>query len=94
MGVKRISGLVIFLIGIVLVIFAVYNKNRVNEAKGSISKGTSLFGNNPVGNTAGGVLEGQLSQYDTPLKICLYGGVALVIIGGGVMIFCKRSRRR
>lgn len=91
---KRITGLIVFLIGIVLIIFAVYNKNRVAEAKSDINKGTSFFGNNAAGNTVTGVLEGKASQYDTPLKICLYGGIVLVIIGGAVMLFCKSRRRK
>jgi uncharacterized membrane protein len=91
---KRIAGIVVLIIGIVLVIFAVYNQNRVTQAKSTINEGSGYFGNSEGGSMAKGFLEGKAGQYDTTLKICLYAGVALVIIGGAVTLFSKKRSRK
>ena len=91
---KRIAGMVVLIIGVVLVIFSVYNQNRVTQAKSTINEGGSFFGNSKAGGMAEDYLEGKASQYDTPLKICLYGGIALIIIGGAVTLFGKKRSRR
>lgn len=56
---KRITGLLIFIIGIALVIFSLIVKSRMNTAEGNIGHIThSPFGENQATNIVGGVLEG------------------------------------
>lgn len=89
---KKLGGLVVLAIGVVLFIFSMYEKSRVNSAKSSISRGTSMFSGNAVGNAAGGYMEGQASKYDTTLMLCQVGGIVLIIIGGGMVYWFRRKR--
>jgi hypothetical protein len=89
---KKIIGVVALLAGVVLFIFAKYEQHRVGDAKGAFGRGTSMFSGNAVGNSVGGYVEGRLSQYDTPLKLCEIGGLILIVLGAGVLYFaCKKK---
>ncbi len=89
---KKIIGLVVLLAGVVLFIFAKYEQHRVGNAKSSFSRGTSMFSGNAVGSAAGGVIEGNLSQYDTSLKLCEIGGIVLVVLGAGILYFSRKKK--
>jgi hypothetical protein len=92
MKIKRMTGFVVLAAGVVLFIFALYEQHRVGNAKESISRGTSMFSGNAVGNAAGGFLEGQAGKYDTTLRICEIGGIILIIAGGGILYFGRKKR--
>ena len=91
---KRVAGLVVFLIGVVLIIFGLYAKGRVAGARKDISHITNNpFGHNTATDVAGGVMEGKVSRYDKPVFWSLVGGVVLVVVGGGMMICCCKKKR-
>lgn len=91
---KRIIGLVILIIGIVLLVFGLYAKSRVAGARSDIGHIThSPFGENRATNAVGGVLEAKVGQYDQPVFWCLVGGIVLIVIGGGIMLFSRKKRR-
>lgn len=94
---KRIIGIVILIIGIIAVLYANHLKGRIAEAQGNIQKGTSLFSGQSAGSkagkTIGGALEDKVSSYNTPVTILMIGGIVLVIIGGGMALFCKKKKR-
>ncbi len=89
---KKLAGLVVLLAGVVLFIFAKYEQHRVGNAKSSVSRGTSMFSGNAVGSAVGGVVEGKLSEYDTPLKLCEIGGLVLIVLGAGVLYFARKKK--
>jgi hypothetical protein len=92
---KRLIGLVIFIIGIVLLIFGLYAKSRVAGARSEVGHIThSPFGQNRVTNTVGDVMEGKIGQYDQPVFWCLTGGIVLAVIGGGMLICCRSQKKR
>jgi uncharacterized membrane protein HdeD (DUF308 family) len=96
MNVKKAIGLLILIVGIILVIFAVYNKARVAAAKEKIATGKqmseSFFPKNPASEVVGGKMQAMASQYDEPLKWILIGGVVLIVIGGGMLIFGRKRK--
>jgi uncharacterized protein YjeT (DUF2065 family) len=89
---KKLAGLVVLLAGVVLFIFAKYEQHRVGNAKSSVGRGTSMFSGNAVGNSVGGYAQGQLSQYDTPLKLCEIGGLVLIVLGAGILYFSRKKK--
>jgi hypothetical protein len=91
MNVKRWIGLLILIVGIVLIIFASYEKKRVAEAKGTMSTGKSFLPKNPMSDAFGNVMESKVTQYDAPLMWCTIGGIVLIIIGGGLLIFGRKK---
>jgi hypothetical protein len=88
---KKLTGIVVLLAGVFLFIFARYEQHRVGNAKGMVGRETSMFSGNAVGSAVGGVVEGRLSKYDTPLKLCEIGGLILVVLGAG-MIYLTRKK--
>lgn len=91
---KRITGLVIFIIGIALIVFSLIVKSRMNAAEGNIGHIThSPFGENKGTNMVGGVLEGKVAEYQPLFIWSLVGGIVLAVIGGGMLICCRSQRR-
>lgn len=90
---KRIIGLVVFIIGVILVAYAMNARSRIASAKSGIHELTSPFSGNAAGQSIGDVMEGKASQYDTIVMLMLIGGIACVVVGGCVFFFCKKKRR-
>lgn len=91
LNVKQIFGAVIFLIGIAGVIYAIYNTHRLAEAKKDIS-GFSKFISGTAGDIAEDIGMSQTKKYDTQLTWLWIGSIALVIVGGGVVYFCRKKK--
>ena len=89
---KKYAGVVVLLAGVLLFVFAKYEMHRVGDAKASYSRGTSMFSGNAVSNAVGGYVEGRLSQYDTPLKLCEIGGIILIILGAGILYLNRKKK--
>ncbi len=89
-------GIVILIVGVIAIIYANYQNGRIAHAEGSIKKGESFFSGSSggVGNAIGGAMEGKVSSYKTPVMLLMIGGIVLVVIGGGMALFCGRKRRR
>jgi len=92
MKIKRITAYSAIILGIVLFVFAMYEKGRVSNAKANISSGTSMFSGNAVGNMVGGALQGQASQYDSTIKFMEMGGLVLILVGGGMLFFFRKGK--
>lgn len=93
MKIKRITAFTVLILGIVLFLFAIYEKGRVSNAKSNISKGTGMFSGNAVGNAVGGMLQSEAGQYDTTLKFMeMGGGIILILVGGGMLFFFRKSK--
>lgn len=89
---KKIIGLVALLAGVVLFIFAKYEQNRVSGAKETYGRGASMFSGNAAGDAVNGYMQGELSQYDTPLLLCEIGGLILIALGGGIIYFARKKK--
>jgi hypothetical protein len=91
---KRVIGIILIIVGIVAIFFVNFEKGRVSSAKKDISEGSSLFGSTPMGKEAGSFMEGSMmkkaSQYDQPLMWIQVGGIALIVVGAGMAIFCRK----
>lgn len=93
MSAKRITGLIVLIVGIILIIFSVHSMNRISNAKGGIHTLTDPFSGSSGGREAGSFLQGEASQYDTTVKVLLIGGIVLTVIGAGVTLFGKKKKR-
>jgi hypothetical protein len=89
-------GIVILIIGVIAILYANYQKGRIANAEGNIKKGESFFSGSSggVGNAIGGAMEGKVSSYKTPVMILMIGGIVLVVIGGGMALFCGGKKKR
>ncbi len=95
---KRLAGLVIFLVGIAMIVIALVIRYRVEGAESNINQGTGLVSETPIVSPivkgVGGILRGEAEEYRTPMRILLIGGIALAVIGAGLMIFCCSRKKR
>ncbi len=92
MKTKRIAALVLIVVGIIVLLLALYARSRVSEAKESVSKSSGLFSDNPVNKQITGALQGKISAYDAPIMIALIGGVVLCLVGAGTLVFFRKKR--
>jgi hypothetical protein len=88
---KKLIGIVVLLAGVALFIFAKYEQNRLGNDKAMVSRGTSMFSGNAVGDSVGGYVQGRLGEYDTPLRLCSIGGLILIVLGAGVIYFSRKK---
>jgi uncharacterized protein YjeT (DUF2065 family) len=93
MNSKRITGMVACLVGIVLIIYAVHSMSVISEAKSEVKNMSNQMSGNYVGRRISDDLQSHASQYDTEVKIGLYSGIALVVIGAGLIFFCKKKKK-
>ena len=93
MNTKRMIGIVILIVGVIAILYANYQKGRIANAEGNIKKGESFFSGGAA-SAVGGAMEGKVSSYKTPVMLLMIGGIVLVVIGGGMALFCHGKRRR
>jgi len=95
---KRIVGIIILIVGIIFIVYANYQKGRIAEAEGNVETGKSFFSGSSVGgqvsDAVGGVVGDKISSYKAPVMILMIGGIVLVVVGGGMALFCKGKRKR
>jgi uncharacterized membrane protein YgdD (TMEM256/DUF423 family) len=89
---KRIGGAIAFALGVVLVIFSVYEKHRLEEAEGTLHEGEGFFSGSRVAKSIGDTLENRLGSYRAPLMIALIGGLVLMV--GGASVWLTSSRKK
>jgi hypothetical protein len=91
MGYKRIVGSIASLAGIALIIYAVHSMNVISNAKHLVKNMSNQMSGNYVGKMMSSDMEARASMYDTPVQVGLYTGVALVLLGAG-LIFVGRKK--
>ena len=85
---KKIVGIVVIVIGLVIFLLGLYAKSRVSEARSTAKKTTGMFGNNPV-NSA---IENKIGSYDSPVFWTIVGGIIIMVIGAGT-VFCNCRKK-
>lgn len=91
MNIKKMAGVCIFVLGIIMAIYAVHSMGRINHAKGSINQATGIFGDRKEAQFANKALTHEASQYDTDVMILLIAGIGFIVIGGGLALFSKKK---
>jgi hypothetical protein len=90
MKVKKVIGGLIFILGIVMVIYSIHSMQRINQAKGDINSLTGPFGDKKGAKYANKALTSQASKYDTDVMILLVSGIVCVALGGSVALMAKK----
>ena len=93
MNVKKVIGGLIFVIGIVMAIYAVHSMGRINQAKGDVNALTGAFGEHKGSKFANKALTSQASKYDTDVMILLVMGIVFIVAGGSVALISKKRPR-
>ena len=93
MGYKQIVGFVAALAGIALIIYAIHSMSVISQAKDQVKNMSNRMSGNYVGKMISHDMQARASAYDTKVQIGLYSGVAIVLIGAG-LIFLGRKHKR
>lgn len=93
MNPKRLSGMIVFVVGIILLAFSIYAMARINSAKGTVNAISKPFSGNPIGGFVGGELKSKASQYDMMVRWGLSLGIIFIVVGGGLIYFCRAKKR-
>jgi hypothetical protein len=91
---KRITGFIACLVGIALIIYAVHSMNVISRAKATVKNMSNQISGNYVGKRLSNDIQIRASEYDMQVNIGLYTGIVLVVIGGGLIFFCKKNKKR
>ncbi|NNM43487.1 MAG: hypothetical protein HKM07_04010 [Chlamydiae bacterium] len=94
MNLKRIIGLVILVVGIIATGMGFHYKGQLESAKGEVGMLSKPFSKNPFGEKAGSMMEAKIGEYDVPVAVMLYGGIALIVVGGGMLVCCRCKKKR
>ncbi|HEX2580217.1 MAG TPA: LPXTG cell wall anchor domain-containing protein [Rhabdochlamydiaceae bacterium] len=89
---KRIVGSIASLAGIALIVYALHAMHLIAGAKAQVKTMSKQMSGNYVGKKLGSQMQANASAYDTRVQIGLYSGVALVVIGAGLVFTKKRKK--
>lgn len=97
MNYKRITGVIAAVIGIVLIIISMYIKSKVAAATEGASAAAGLFSMSKYTEGAGSKITemtaAETKAYIVIANVMQYGGIALVVLGGLVVIFGKKKKK-
>jgi hypothetical protein len=109
---KQVLGVLAIIIGIAMLIFVMYGrrqlddaKDQISSAKKKVSQSNDLFSLTPItkqfgqGMTSGAqkkIAAGErtVEQYETMFMWTQIGGIGLIVIGGGLVLFCRTNKKR
>jgi hypothetical protein len=91
MNFKKLIGIVVFILGVILILFSMYAKNRVHAAKTAVHEATGPFAGNPISKTLGSAVDERAEQYNTPILLSLIGGVLFSIAGVSMYLFFRKK---
>lgn len=102
MNKKRTVGTILLVVGILVILYANYQKGRIAEAGGraygKINQGSQLFQGNPAGEMITGSLKkmtaAELAKYYKMVESLMVGGIIIAIIGGSMIIFCRTKSKK
>jgi uncharacterized membrane protein len=96
MNYKRITGVIAAVIGIVLILISMYIKGKVAAATEGANEAAGLFSMSKYTESAGSKITemtaAETKAYIVIANVMQYGGIALVVLGGIVVIFGKKKR--
>ena len=91
MNVKQLAGIVAIVVGVALIGFSVYAKNKVHHAKEGMDQISGFFPKDQVGSVVEHKMHSKLSQYDMMIRWSMIGGVVLGIVGVYVVVRCRKG---
>lgn len=89
---KMIAAIVLIILGIAGFLYAINGMKRISSAKEGVDMVTSPFSGSTAGKSAGNVLKGEASKYDTQVMILLVGSIILVVVGAAILIKSRKKR--
>lgn len=92
-NIKWNSGIMTFILGIILLFFALYGVHSMNRARGVIENVSNFIHDNSIKGLVKGKLHHEADKYKLPITLAFIGS-GICIIAGGVLIYLGSSKRR
>lgn len=90
---KQLIGIILMILGVGLLVFAGYQKNRVSSARNDVDSFSKFFSKNPISEWGEKSIHAKLDSYDTQIMWCFIASGALIVIGGFITYrYRKKSR--
>jgi hypothetical protein len=90
MHVKQIASLAVIVLGVVLIGYGAYSTRNISSARSEIQKVKQS--KNPIVKSASQDLDKKIAQYSSEKNWYFIGGVILVILGGGALVFTRKAK--
>jgi hypothetical protein len=89
---KCAIGLVLFILGLILIGFSIYGKDRIAAVKSKISMGSQAASHGGMmGKKAAQYANDKASSYDSTVMLVMIGGIVIAVVGAGMMIRYKKK---
>ncbi|MES2273519.1 MAG: LPXTG cell wall anchor domain-containing protein [Chlamydiota bacterium] len=92
MNIKQMAALVAIALGIFLMGYGIYSKRQTSRTQSEITK--MAHSKNSVVKSLGKEMQTKFGKDTTNATWSLFGGGALVILGGGVFVYLRKKRRK
>ena len=89
LNVKQIVGIAVVGLGILSIAYGIYTKKHVSHARSEIHR--MRQSQNPIMKSAGKHIENKIGSYSTRVKLSIFGGIVLILIGGGAVYNFRRD---
>ena len=93
MRIKKLTGIVVAVIGVVLIAYSAYSMHNIAKAKSEVESMSKNMSYDVVGKRVSGSMMDSASQYDSQVMIGLFAGIALAVVGGTFIFFCKKKKK-
>lgn len=90
MKIRKIVGIVVIVVGVVVFSLGLYARARIKEVKKSINTSSGILPDNAMTQAFNQSLDKKIGSYDTPILWAFIGGVALVLVGVGTIVKRKK----
>ena len=91
---KRITSIVLFGLGVVMIFYALDAMHKISAAKGAIQGVSNLFGkSNEAASFLTGAAQHKVGSYDAPVMALLVAGIVFAVLGVIVFYITRKKRR-
>lgn len=91
MNVKQLSGILAVIVGVALIGFSVYAKNRILHAKEGINQISGFFPKNEAGSVVEHSVKGKIGRYEMIVRWSMIGGVVLAAAGAYFIVRFRKG---
>jgi hypothetical protein len=89
---KQLLSLAVIAVGVILVGYGVYSKKHLSSAEAEVLR--MHQSSNPIVKSVGVDVHKKMGQYGAKVKWSLFGGTALIVLGGVAFIIYHKKKRK
>lgn len=91
MNVKQVSGILAVIVGVALIGFSVYAKNKILHAKEGIDQISGFFPKSEAGSAVEHSVHSKIGRYEILVRWSMIGGVVLAAAGAYFVVRFRKG---